>query len=154
MAFAIRSSAFAPGSEIPRKYTCEGADVSPPLEWEDPPAGTKGFALICDDPDAPAGTWVHWVIYGIPPEARKLGDSVPATPRLQDGSLQGRNDFGRMGYGGPCPPLGKAHRYFFRLYALRSRPALEPGLTKDACLKAIQGQVIVATEYIGTYRRA
>jgi Raf kinase inhibitor-like YbhB/YbcL family protein len=153
MAFAIRSPAFASGAMIPRKHTCEGADVSPPLAWEDPPAGTKGFALVCDDPDAPSGTWVHWVIYGIPPEARKLGEGVPATSRLADGSLQGRNDFGTVGYGGPCPPPGMAHRYFFRLYALRSQPALAPGLTKGACRKAIQGLVIATAECVGTYIR-
>lgn len=153
MAFTIRSSAFAPGTEIPRKHTCEGADVSPPLQWSEAPVGTKGFALICDDPDAPAGTWVHWVVYGIPPEATGLAEAVPASPRLPDGSLQGRNDFGRVGYGGPCPPPGAPHRYFFRLYALRSRPALEPGLTKAACLKAIQGQLIATAECMGTYRR-
>ena len=153
MAFAIRSPAFAAGGEIPRKHTCEGAGTSPPLAWDDPPANTKGFALICDDPDAPAGTWVHWVIYGIPPEARKLAEGVSATPRLADGSLQGRNDFGTTGYSGPCPPPGTAHRYFFRLSALRSQPALAPGLTKPACLKAIQGQVIATAECVGTYRR-
>jgi hypothetical protein len=154
MAFTIRSPSFAHGEGIPEPYTCQGTNVSPPLVWDDPPAGAKSFALICDDPDAPAGTWVHWVLYSIPPEARKLPEGVPTAPKLKDGSLHGKNDFNRVGYGGPCPPPGKTHRYFFRLYAVDGRPAQVPGLTKFSCLKALEGHILGTAEYMGTFARA
>src|SRR5262245_28348362 len=114
----LTSPAFTDGNPIPRQHTGDGADSSPALAWDDVPAGTGAFALVCDDPDAPRGTWVHWVLYNLPADARDLPQGVPATPTLPSGARQGKNDFGRIGYGGPAPPRGKAHRYFFRLVAL------------------------------------
>src|SRR3989304_2756237 len=125
MSIQLTSSAFTDGSPIPARHTCDGPDVSPMLKWSGAPAGTKSFALICDDPDAPAGTWVHWVIYGIPPDTTDLPEGVPPDETLPDGSRQGKNDFGRIGYGGPCPPPGKPHRYYFKIYALDTAP--KPG---------------------------
>jgi len=154
MAFTLRSSAFQNGGAIGRAHTCDGKDVSPPLRWEDPPEGTRSFALICDDPDAPMGTWVHWVIYNIPASARELAEGVPPREKNADGSLQGMNDFGRVGYGGPCPPRGKPHRYFFRLYALDAAPALGPKATKKALLKAMEGRILAQAELMGTYGRS
>jgi Raf kinase inhibitor-like YbhB/YbcL family protein len=154
MAFILKSSAFEPGSEIGRMHTCDGRDVSPPLRWENPPGGIRSYALICDDPDAPMGTWVHWVIYNIPAAAHELVEGFPPQQKSPDGALQGQNDFGRIGYGGPCPPRGKPHRYFFRLYALDAVPALGPGATKKALLKAMEGHVLAQAELMGTYRRS
>jgi len=111
MSFQITSTAFQPGGDIPRKYTCEGPDVSPALSWTDPPAGTQSFALISDDPDAPVGTWVHWVAYDLPASARQLPERVPKADTIPGGGVQGQNDFRKTGYGGPCPPPGKPHRY-------------------------------------------
>ena len=121
MAFAVRSTDFANGSEIPRAFTCDGEDRSPALEWSEAPAGTKTFALIADDPDAPVGMWVHWVIFNIPGSTKGLRGAVDKKEQLADGTRQGRNDFRKIGYNGPCPPPGKAHRYFFKLYALEYR---------------------------------
>ena len=154
MAFTLRSAAFAQGAPIPRQHSCDGPNLSPPLDWQEPPPGTKGFALICEDPDAPSGTFVHWVLYGIPRELLKLPEGVPSKPKLQDGSTHGKNDFGRMGYGGPCPPPGKPHRYFLRLYALDAKLELNPGLSRFACLKAMEGHVLGKAEYMGTYARS
>ena len=153
MSFTIRSSVFEPGGSIARVYTCDDRDISPSLSWENPPEGTLSFALICDDPDAPMGTWVHWVLYNIPASARGLPENVPPVQRLEDGSLQGKNDFGRIGYGGPCPPRGKPHRYFFKLYALDEELSLSAGLTKKALLKAIQGHILGQAEVFGKYGR-
>ncbi|MBN1834942.1 MAG: YbhB/YbcL family Raf kinase inhibitor-like protein [Spirochaetales bacterium] len=149
----IRSTAFEAGGPIAQTYTCDGRDVSPPLRWDNVPDATKSFALVCDDPDAPVGTWVHWVLYRIPGSVRQLPEAVPARETLPDGSTQGRNDFGKIGYGGPCPPRGKPHRYFFRLYALDEELSLAPGLSKKALLKAIDGHVLVEAELYGTYGR-
>jgi Raf kinase inhibitor-like YbhB/YbcL family protein len=153
MPFMIRSDAFEAGGPIAHIHTCDGRDVSPPLRWENVPEGTKSFALICDDPDAPLGTWVHWVLYGIPGSARLLPEAVPVREMLSDGSRQGKNDFGKTGYGGPCPPRGKPHRYFFRLYALDDVLSLAPGLSKKALLKAITGHILAEAELYGTYGR-
>ena len=153
MALTIRSSVIEPGSAIARDYTCDGRDVSPPLRWENPPANTQSFALICDDPDAPMGTWTHWVIYNLPPAARELAESFPPQERRPDGTLQGKNDFGRIGYGGPCPPRGKPHRYFFRLYALDAKLAAGPGLTRKALLKAMEGHILAQGQVMGRYKR-
>src|SRR5438128_2167054 len=112
------STAFLEGSPIPRKHTGDGSDVSPPLEWSDVPEGTKSLALICDDPDAPRGTWVHWVVFNIPAERKDLPEAQPPRGSLPSGARQGKNDFGKLGYGGPAPPPGKPHRYMFKLYAL------------------------------------
>ena len=153
MAFELTSSAFKQGESIPRKHTCDGQDVSPALAWTDPPPGTTSFALVCDDPDAPVGTWVHWVLYDVPAAARQLPEGVPTTPTLADGSRQGRNDFKKTGYGGPCPPRGTPHRYFFRLYALDAASGLAPGATKQELLKAIEGHTKGQAELMGRYGR-
>ncbi len=148
----IKSSAFGSGEMISSKYTCDGADFSPPLEWSGSPAGTKSFALICDDPDAPMGTWVHWVIYDIPPTAAMLAEGITRAKDLPGGGTQGVNDFRKIGYGGPCPP-GGTHRYFFKLYALDAMLGLKPGITKDQLLKAMRGHILAEAQLMGTYRR-
>jgi hypothetical protein len=148
----IRSSAFKEGELIPSKYTCDGPDISPPLEWSNVPEGTKAFALISDDPDAPVGTWVHWVIFNIPGHEHKLEENVPKTEVLKNGARQGKNDFGRIGYGGPCPP-GGTHRYYFKLYALKKELDLKPGSTKRELLKAMEGYVLAEAYLMGKYSR-
>jgi Raf kinase inhibitor-like YbhB/YbcL family protein len=148
----IKSSAFGSGEMIPAKYTCDGADFSPPLDWSGSPAGTKSFALVCDDPDAPMGTWVHWVIFDIPPSATMLAEGVTREKELPGGGTQGINDFRKIGYGGPCPP-GGTHRYFFKLYALDAMLGLKPGITKDQLLKAMRGHILAEAQLMGTYRR-
>jgi len=153
MAFEIRSTAFSNGKAIPKQYTCEGADVSVPLDWTDPPPGTKGFVLIADDPDAPGGTWVHWVLYDLPVESRQLSEGIPEQKILPDGAKQGMTDFKRIGYGGPCPPPGKPHRYFFKLYAIDKKIGLSPGATKQQVLDAIQDHTLGQTQLMGTYKR-
>ena len=153
MAFELTSPVFKSGEFISDKYTGEGEDISPPLEWTDPPGATKGFALICDDPDAAMGTWVHWVLYDIPADKRNLPEGVKKDSVLPDGSMQGMTNFGSPGYGGPYPPPGPAHRYFFRLYALGAKLDLKPGLTKKALLERLKGQIIAEAELVGKYRR-
>lgn len=153
MNLRITCTAFAEGQPIPDKYTCAGPDVSPPLAWSGAPAGTKNFALIADDPDAPMGTWVHWVIYNLPPTATALAENTPPAKEFPDGAKQGVNDFGKIGYGGPCPPPGKPHHYHFKIYALDTTLALKPGATKKELLKAMDGRVLAQGELIGTYQR-
>ncbi len=153
MAFELTSPAFEPDQRIPKTYTCDGPDVSVPLRWSDPPAGTKSFALIADDPDAPRGTWVHWVLYDLPAEARELPEGVPAREALENGARQGVNDFRKVGYGGPCPPPGPAHRYFFRLYALGRPTGLPPRATKRQLLDSARGHVLAEAELVGRYGR-
>jgi hypothetical protein len=151
--FSLNSPAYPSGGEIPRKYTCEGPDVSPALNWGDPPAGTQSFSLIMDDPDAPAKTWVHWVLYDLPASIRSLPEGLSKAQELQDGSRQGRNDFGRIGYEGPCPPHGPAHRYSLRLYALDAKLNLKAGFSKVEVEKAMKGHVLALAELIGKYKR-
>ena len=153
MALELKSPAFKNGEFIPAKYTCKGKGVSPPLEWGGLPEGTKTLALICDDPDAPMGTWVHWVLYDMPADKKSLPEAVKKDDILDDGSKQGMTDFGRPGYGGPCPPPGAAHRYFFRLYALDSKLDLKPKLTKKKLLDAIEGHIIEKAELMGKFKR-
>jgi len=153
MAFAVRSSDFPNGADIPRAFTCDGEDRSPVLEWSDPPAGTKTFALIADDPDAPAGTWVHWVIFNIPGSARGLHAGFEKKDQLTDGTRQGRNDFRKIGYNGPCPPPGKPHRYFFKLYALSGELALPSGASKSDLERAMEGRILARAEWMGKYKR-
>lgn len=153
MRFELSSTAFKPGTYIPRKYSGEGADVSPPLQWVQPPAGALSFALICDDPDAPAGTWVHWVLFNIPAHALALPEGMPTEKELPDGSHQGINDFRKMGYGGPMPPRGSDHRYFFRLYALDIPLVLNPGAKKSDLLKAMENHILGQAELMGRYKR-
>lgn len=152
MNIRVKSTAFEEGGMIPKKYTCDGADVSPPLAWDQVPEGTKGIALISDDPDAPMGTWVHWVLYALPGDVRELPEALPPQEMLPNGARQGTNDFRRIGYGGPCPP-GGTHRYYFKVYALDSALALEPGLTKAKLLKAMEGHVLAEGQLMGKYRR-
>ncbi len=146
------SSAFKAGDMIPPKYTCDGENISPELSWSGAPAGTKSFALIADDPDAPMGTWVHWVVYNIPDTTHQLKEGIPPVQKLPDGSLQGMTDFRKIGYGGPCPPSG-VHRYYFKLYALDTMLSLPAGVTKAELLKAMEGHVLAKTELIGRYSR-
>ena len=148
----ITSPAFAEGSMIPVKYTCDGQDISPPLAWKDAPSGTKSFALISDDPDAPVGTWVHWVAYNIPPNMNSLGENVKPEKEFKDGMRQGNNDWPKIGYGGPCPP-GGTHRYYFKLYALDAMLALKPGATKAQVLQAMEGHVLAEAQLMAKYKR-
>jgi Raf kinase inhibitor-like YbhB/YbcL family protein len=153
MSFAVQSSAFGSGAEIPKKFTCEGPDVSPALEWSGVPQGTATFALIADDPDAPVGTWVHWVIWNMSPDTHGLPEAVPRSAQLDTGAQQGDNDFRKIGYDGPCPPAGKAHRYFFRLYALDRKLDLPAGSRRKDLDSAMKGHVLAQAEYMGTFRR-
>jgi Raf kinase inhibitor-like YbhB/YbcL family protein len=153
MDFTLRSAAFSYGGEIPWKHTCDGPDLSPVLNWSDPPAKSISFSLIVDDPDAPAGTWVHWVLYDLPGSLLELPEGLPKVPGLPDGSRQGRNDFGRIGYGGPCPPRGPAHRYFFKLYALDAKLNLKAGATKGEVEKAMKGHILSQADLMGKYKR-
>jgi Raf kinase inhibitor-like YbhB/YbcL family protein len=153
MAFALSSTSFPNGGDIPRKYTCDGADVSPDISWSAPPAGTKSLALIADDPDAPVGTWTHWVLYDLPPGTTSLAEGVSKIDELPAGGRQGRNDFRKIGYGGPCPPPGKPHRYFFKLYALDKALNLAAGATKQEVEKAMAGHILAQAEWMGKYRR-
>lgn len=153
MAFELTSSAFKSGDPIPRRYTCEGEDLSPPLHWSVPPAATKSLVIIADDPDAPVGTWVHWVIYDLPLDLRGLTEAVPPKDRLPNGALQGLNDFKRVGYGGPCPPPGKPHRYYFTLYALDVTLNLKPRVTKAQVLDASKGHVLAEAQLMGRFGR-
>jgi Raf kinase inhibitor-like YbhB/YbcL family protein len=150
--FGLSSPAFAHGGSIPVDFCCDDKDISPALQWGEPPQGTNSLALIMDDPDAPSGTWVHWVLYNLPVSARSLPEGVPPDAELPDGSRQGRNSWGRLGYGGPCPPRG-THRYFFKLYALDTQLGLPAGATKEQLLKAMQGHVLASAELMGTYAR-
>jgi len=149
----LSSTSFAAGANIPKRFTCDGPDDSPELHWGEPPTGTKAFALIADDPDAPAGVWVHWVLFNLPPNTRALPEGVPKTETLASGALQGQNDFRRVGYGGPCPPPGKPHRYFFKLYALDATLALKAGATKANVETAMKGHVLAQAELMGRYGR-
>ncbi len=153
MSFTVRTTAFSEGALIPKKYTCDGVDISPELTWSAIPDGTQSFALIADDPDAPVGTWTHWIAWNIPATATRLPEGVPKQESLSDGTRQGKNDFKRIGYGGPCPPPGKPHRYFFRLYALRINLNLNGGASRGELEKAIKGQVISTSELMGRYGR-
>jgi Raf kinase inhibitor-like YbhB/YbcL family protein len=156
MKLSITSTAFTEGQPIPKKYTGESEDVSPALAWIPQggmPANVKSFALIADDPDAPMGTWVHWVLYDLPADAKGLPENVAKTPTLPDGAKQGITDFRRVGYGGPMPPPGKPHRYFFKLYALDTMLNLKPGATKKDVEAAMNGHVIAEGQLMGTYQR-
>lgn len=153
MSFEITSSAFGEGASIPVRHTCQGEDLSPPLAWSDVPAEAKSLALICEDPDAPMGTWVHWVVYDIALGFSGFTEGVPTSEVTPNGAKQGKNNFGRIGYGGPCPPPGGPHRYFFKLYALDIEPGLPVGATKDDLLRAIEGHVVAECRLMGRYER-
>lgn len=146
----LTSTAFKEGETIPKKYTADGEDVSPPLQWTQSPQGTKSLALICDDPDAPRGTWVHWVLFNLPADTTGLPENAGAGPQ---GSRQGKNDFKKLGYGGPSPPPGKPHRYYFKIYALEVTLDLKEGATKAELEKAMAGQVLEQGQIMGRYGR-
>ncbi len=148
----LTSKAFDNNSTIPPKFTCDGEDISPTLSWSEPPASTKSLALICDDPDAPGKTWVHWVVYNLPPSTRSLPEAIPGGSNIPDGGLQGINDFRKLSYGGPCPP-GGTHRYFFKVYALDRMLDLKSGATKAEVEAAMKGHILAEAQLIGRYRR-
>ena len=149
----LTAHAFKSGTNIPERFTCDGTNLSPALTWSAPPEGTQSFALIVDDPDAPGRTWVHWVLYDLPATERELPEGIAHKGMLPSGARQGRNDFGKTGYGGPCPPPGPAHRYFFRLYALDTELGLQAGLTRAQIDQAMRGHVVADVELMGQYRR-
>ena len=152
MEIKVTSSAFQEGQMIPRKYTCDGANLSPPFSWTGVPEGAKSVALICDDPDAPVGTWVHWVLYNLPADATALAEGIKPVEKLENGALQGSNDFRKLGYGGPCPP-GGTHRYYFKFYALNAALELKPGATKVDLMKATEGKILAQGQLMGKYTR-
>jgi Raf kinase inhibitor-like YbhB/YbcL family protein len=141
------------GGSIPKAFTADGTDLSPALAWTGAPAGTRAFALVVDDPDAPGGTWVHWVVYDLPAGAAGLARNQPRGPVLGDGARQGRNSWGRLGWNGPSPPPGRPHRYFFKLYALSAPLGVEPGATAQQVAGAMQGKVLAEASLMGTYGR-
>ena len=149
----LTSTAFSEGAPIPAKHSCNGPDVSPAFAWQGVPGEARSLALIADDPDAPRGTWVHWVLFNIPPDEDGLGEDIPDDEQLANGSIQGKNDFGNIGYGGPCPPPGKPHRYFFKLYALDQMLDLKPGATKQDLLDAMDGHILAEGQLMGTFKR-
>lgn len=152
MVFTITSTSFKHGEKIPVKYTCDGEDVSPEFEWSNVPEGARSFTLIADDPDAPIGTWIHWVLYNVSVGTRSISEATPAEANLPDGSRHGKNSWGRLGYGGPCPPSG-THRYFFRLYALDNVFELRGGASEADVQKAMKGHILAETELMGLYSR-
>ena len=152
MDIKITSTAFEEGGMIPEKYTCDGIDVSPPLTWTSIPEGTKALALICDDPDAPIGTWVHWVLFNLPANIIEMPENIPTERELENGAKQGMNDFRKIGYGGPCPP-GGTHRYYFKLFALDIELNLEAGATKSQLLEAMEGHILGEGQLMGRYKR-
>ncbi len=154
MALDLTSKAFEAGGTIPDKYTCEGQNVSPPLTWRGASPETESLVLICDDPDAPRGTWSHWVLYHIPAERDELAEGVSPQAQPSWGGLQGRNDFGDVGYGGPCPPRGETHRYYFRLYALDVQPDLPQGANRQQVLDQIDPHILERTELMARYGRS
>lgn len=149
----VRSDAFEEGGMIPEENTCDGDNVSPEISWGGAPAETKSFALICDDPDAPAGTWVHWVVYNIPANKKGLHEGISADKKLYDGTMQGINDFREYGYGGPCPPKGSAHSYYFKVYALDTTFDIQKDVSKAVLLEAMKGHILAQGQLIGMYSR-
>ena len=152
MSFELRSSAFQHNLSIPGKYTCDGANVSVPLSWRNAPKEARSFALIVDDPDAAVGIWVHWVLYDLPAGSHALGEAIPNQETLGNSAKQGVNDFEKVGYVGPCPPLGPMHRYFFKLYALDRMTELKPRATRPQLLDAMNKHILAEAELVGTYR--
>ena len=149
----LRTTSFQPGGFIPKRFTCQGANVSPALAWNDPPAGTQRFAIIEDDPDAPSGTFVHWLVYDLPAGSRRLPEAVSANDQLAGGGQQGTNDFSKTGYSGPCPPPGSTHRYFIRLYALDAPTSLPPAATRKELDYAMKGHILANAELTGRFKR-
>ena len=150
----LMSDAFEHNGTIPTRYTCEGDNISPPLSWVGVPEDAESLVLICDDPDGPSGTWSHWVLYNVSPQIERLQEGIPDDERLSPTGMQGRNDFGDSGYGGPCPPQGSSHRYYFRLFALDKSLDFMPGATRDQVMGEIQDHILAQTEFIGHYSRS
>ncbi len=153
IALSLSSTAFREGDQIPIKYTGDGQDISPPLAWSQPPQQTQGFALVVDDPDAPLRVFTHWVLFNLPANVRQLPEGIPAQGQLENGALQGKNDFGKTGYGGPSPPSGSAHRYRFTLYALDKPLDLGADASKKQVLGAMEGHILAQGQLTGTYQR-
>ncbi len=149
----LTSVAFKEGLSIPRQYTCDGVNISPPLEWAGVPKSAKTIAIISEDPDAPTGVWVHWLLYNLPSENIGLVENLPNTENLKAGGFQGKNDFGKIGYGGPCPPSG-THHYFFKIYAVDGELPLKAGATKAELEKAMEGHIVLQGQLMGLYRRS
>jgi len=152
-ALKLESDAFPDGKTIPAVHTCDGHDRSPALHWSGAPEATKALALVVDDPDAPSRNWNHWLLYNVPAATRAIGEGVPTKPKLGDGSMQGTNDFGRIGYGGPCPPKGETRTYKFKLHALSSPIDLEPGAKREVVMKEIEAKSIAEAALEGKYGR-
>jgi hypothetical protein len=153
MSLELKTTAFVNGGEIPKKFTCSGADLSPALTWSGVSPAAHSLVLIADDPDAPRGTWTHWLIWNIPAHFTELPEGTPKLEVLESGARQGTNDFGHIGYGGPCPPPGKAHRYYFRLFALDVALDLQAGAGRNDLERAMKRHVLSQAEWMGTYRR-
>jgi Raf kinase inhibitor-like YbhB/YbcL family protein len=149
--FTLLSEAFRNGGTIPPVYTCRGQGISPRLSWSHSPDGVVSYALILEDRDAPAGTFSHWVVYNIPADTEELPPSIPPNPSLPDGTRQGVNDFRKVGYGAPCPPPGKPHRYYFRLFAVRTTLIPRPGMDRHTLLLGLKDQVIDIAELMGFF---
>ena len=152
MDIKITSTAFKDGGMVPSKYTCDGKNISPPLRWDAAVAGTKSIALISDDPDAPMGTWVHWVLFNLPPQTTQLREDFPTDETLADGTRQGITGFGTTGYGGPCPPSG-THRYFFKIYALDIEIDVVSVIDKDELIRKMEGHILAQGQLMGKYKR-
>ncbi len=153
MSIQVSSPAFHEGATIPQQYTADGKDVSPPLHWSSGPEGTQTYALVCEDPDAPRGTWTHWVLFNLPADKHELQEGIVHDRELAGGARQGKNDFGKIGYGGPSPPRGKPHRYFFKVYALEAPLDLPAGATREQLLAAIKGHALAEGHLMGHYGR-
>jgi Raf kinase inhibitor-like YbhB/YbcL family protein len=153
MAFNITSTAFEHGAMIPAVHTCDGDNVSPPLRWDEAPKATASFALVMEDTDAPGGIFTHWIMYNIPPDAAHLEKIIPIKKNLKNKAIQGKNDFGKIGYRGPCPPKGGEHRYFFRVFALKKKLPPESANTRDDFYRAIKDLVLEEAEYMGRYKK-
>ena len=153
MTFTISSPAFEEGFKIPTVHTCDGDNISPPLWWEGEPKETVSFAFILEDPDAPNGTFTHWLLYNLPPSCHELEKIIPIRKKLENGAIQAKNDFGKIGYGGPCPPKGEEHRYFFRIFALKKKLPPESIQNGTEFYKALNGLIIDKAEYMGTYSK-
>lgn len=153
MTIAIASEIISDGSKIPLKYTCDDGDISPPLIWDLIPENTESFAILCEDPDAPGGTFIHWILFNIPPDTKELPAGIKEEKKLDNGAIHGQNDFGRLGYGGPCPPSGTEHRFIFKIFALDTMLNLKSGISINQFSNAIQGHVLDKGELIGMYGR-
>jgi len=152
-ALDIKSDAFANKGYIPDRYTCDAKNFSPALSWSDVPANAKSFVIVCDDLDAPFGTWVHWVVFNIPADMSGLKENISDQELFSSGIVRGENDFKKLGYGGPCPPKGKPHRYFFKLYALDATLSLEEGATKKDIINSMKGHILAEAKIVGLYQR-